>query len=90
MVQPEKLKYQIGHCIHRAGLTKMSVLSFSLATFVGMLPLTFVYTYFGSVLVINRWVGLGLGVAVVGSFFLVPRMIETRNLFNLKKYFEHS
>lgn len=73
-----------------AGLTKMSVLRFSLATFVGMLPLTFLYTYFGSVLIINQWVGLGLGVVVVGLFFLVPRLIETRNLFNLKKYFQHS
>lgn len=72
-----------------AGLTKMSVLGFSIATFLGMLPLTFVYTYFGSVLVINRWVGLGAGAVMVGMFFLVPRLIETRNLFNLKKYFQH-
>lgn len=72
-----------------AGLTKMSVLHFSLATFLGMLPLTFVYVYFGSAMVINRWVSLGLGVVVVGLFFVVPRMIEKRNLFNLKKYFQH-
>lgn len=36
-----------------AGLTRMSVFHFSWATFPGMLPLTFVYTYFGSVVLMN-------------------------------------
>jgi uncharacterized membrane protein YdjX (TVP38/TMEM64 family) len=33
-----------------AGLTKMSLGNFSVATFLGMLPLTFIYNTFGSVL----------------------------------------
>lgn len=35
------------------GLSKMSLRAFSVATFVGMIPLTFVYDYFGSVLVVG-------------------------------------
>ena len=59
-----------------AGLTKMSLRRFSLATFLGMLPLTFVYNYFGSALLVDKWLAIGLGLVMVLLFFLVPLWIE--------------
>ena len=72
-----------------AGLTHLSVWKFALATSVGMIPLTFVYNYFGSVLVAGSWVTITFGVLFVILFFLLPRLIEKHNLFSLKKYFRH-
>ena len=72
-----------------AGLTKMSLRRFSLATFFGMLPLTFFYTYFGSQLVFGGGATVALGLLLVGLFFLIPRWIERHNLFGLRPLFEH-
>lgn len=72
-----------------AGLTKMSPMKFALATFVGMLPLTFVYVSFGPLLSVSRpvaWIGGGV---VVALFFLLPRWIERYDLLGLKRFFQH-
>lgn len=72
-----------------AGLTKMSWARFGLASFVGMLPLTFVYVSFGPLLSVGRttaWIG---GTIVVALFFLLPRWIERYDLFGLKRLFAH-
>ncbi len=73
-----------------AGLTKMSWTKFGLATFIGMVPLTFLYVSFGRLLFENRtvaWIG---GAIVVSLFFLLPRWIERYDLFSLRKFFVHS
>lgn len=72
-----------------AGLTNMSLKKFSIATFFGMIPLTFVYNYFGSVMIIGKGVTLISGLLMVILFFLIPRWIEKNNLFSLKKIFQH-
>ena len=72
-----------------AGLTGMSLWKFATATFLGMLPLTFLYNYFGHVFMVHRAVTVLGGAAVVALFFLVPRWIERRNLFSLRHLFEH-
>ena len=72
-----------------AGLTKISLKHFALATFLGMLPLTFVYNYFGSIIVLGGWVGVVVGLAFVAIFLLLPRWIEKHNFLSLKKYFPH-
>ncbi len=61
-----------------AGLTKMTLKKFSLATFLGMIPLTFIYNYFGSVIVFGKSVTVFLGIALVILFFLVPRWLERK------------
>ena len=66
-----------------AGLTKMSLMRFSIATFLGMLPLTFVYNYFGSVLIFHKGWALVFGLLMVLLFFGLPRFIEKKNLFPL-------
>jgi uncharacterized membrane protein YdjX (TVP38/TMEM64 family) len=61
-----------------AGLTKMSLKKFSLATLFGMIPLTFIYNYFGSVLVFGKAVTVFFGLIMVLFFFLIPRLLERR------------
>ena len=72
-----------------AGLTKISLRKFSVATFVGMLPLTFLYVSSGAILAIGQGFTLTLGAIMVALFFLLPRWIERRNLFGLRGAFEH-
>ncbi len=72
-----------------AGLTKMSGPRFALATFVGMVPLTFVYASFGELLFANSaltWVGGGVFVALL---FLLPRWIERHDLLGMRHLFAH-
>lgn len=64
-----------------AGLTKMSLFRFSIATFLGMLPLTFVYNYFGSVILFHKGWTFSVGMLIVLFFFGVPHFIEKKNLF---------
>ncbi len=72
-----------------AGLTRISLLKFGVATLLGMLPVTFFYTSFGSAVLENRlvtWLG---GLAMVVLFFLLPRWIERYDLFSLRRHFAH-
>ncbi len=59
-----------------AGLTKMSLKKFTTATFLGMIPLTFVYNYSGSILVFGKGLTFSLGVSMVFLFFLIPKWLE--------------
>ena len=72
-----------------AGLTKMSLKTFSVATFLGMLPLTFIYNYFGSVVMVGRGLALMLGLIMVILFFTFPVLIERYDLFSMRKFFHH-
>jgi uncharacterized membrane protein YdjX (TVP38/TMEM64 family) len=73
-----------------AGLTQMSLKKFTLATFFGMLPLTFVYNYFGSSLAVGKGLAIIFGMIMVVLFFLIPRLIEKYNLFYLRGMLQHS
>jgi uncharacterized membrane protein YdjX (TVP38/TMEM64 family) len=72
-----------------AGLTAMSLAKFALATFLGMLPLTFIYNYFGSVLVIQGWVSALVAAVFVALFFVIPWLIERYDFLKMKRYFSH-
>ena len=72
-----------------AGLTKMRVRSFALATAVGMLPLTALYNTVGSVIVVSGWISLTVSGILVAAFLLLPGLIERRNLFGLRRFFHH-
>jgi uncharacterized membrane protein YdjX (TVP38/TMEM64 family) len=58
-----------------AGLTKMSLSKFSVATFLGMLPLTFIYNYSGSTLTFGKSLPMILGAIMMMLFFMLPRWI---------------
>jgi uncharacterized membrane protein YdjX (TVP38/TMEM64 family) len=73
-----------------AGLTMMSLKAFSLATFIGMLPMTFAYNYYGSaILAANRGMVLLLGLLLVSFLFWFPRLVERYDLFSLRQFFQH-
>jgi uncharacterized membrane protein YdjX (TVP38/TMEM64 family) len=72
-----------------AGLTKMSLSKFSVATFFGTLPLTFVYVSFGASFIENHTLALIAGIVFVALFFFLPRWIERYNFLSLQKYFQH-
>jgi uncharacterized membrane protein YdjX (TVP38/TMEM64 family) len=61
-----------------AGLTKISLRRFSLATLFGMIPATFAYNYFGSVWVLAPIKGMTIagGLVMVVLFFLMPYWIS--------------
>lgn len=67
-----------------AGLTAMSARKFAFATFFGMIPLTFIYNYFGSVLVFGKGLSLIFGLTMVLLFFLIPRWLDRKGLGVLK------
>lgn len=69
-----------------AGLTKMSLKKFSLATLLGMIPLTFVYNYSGSVMVFGKGLTFSLGVFMVLLFFLIPRWLEGTSFMEKMKH----
>ncbi|MEW6683371.1 MAG: TVP38/TMEM64 family protein [Nitrospirota bacterium] len=66
-----------------AGLTRLSVRGFALATLLGMIPATFVVNYFGSGIFSNSTAVFLLGGVLVLLFFLVPRWIVRRNPWGL-------
>jgi len=69
---------------YAAGLTAMSLRAYLLATFLGMLPMTVVYTVVGaSIRVDVVWAGLG-GLVVTGLLALTPRIVERWNPFGLR------
>jgi uncharacterized membrane protein YdjX (TVP38/TMEM64 family) len=72
-----------------AGLTKMSLRTFTVMTFFGMIPMTFVYTSFGAVFIIHKGISIVLGVCMVALFFILPRWLEKHKLPSFDKYFRH-
>ena len=58
-----------------AGMTKMSLKAFALATFLGMMPPTFALTYFGSAVVTVQWPLILAGGLLVGIFLFLPKWI---------------
>ncbi len=72
-----------------AGLTKMSTGKFALATGIGTIPITFLYTSFGSSVSFGPEITLTVGAMMVVLFFLLPRWIEWRNPFGLARHFRH-
>lgn len=72
-----------------AGLTAMSVRSFAVATFFGMLPMTAAYAGLGNVFTARPALAIGLGVVMVAAFFVLPRWVARRNPFGLAAYLPH-
>lgn len=72
-----------------AGLTNMSVGRFALATFFGMLPLTFVYVSAGRLLLGNGLLPIAGGIGVIVGFLILPMAIERFDVFGLHDAFRH-
>ena len=58
-----------------AGLTKMSLKAFAIATLFGMLPPTFALTYLGGSVPTLQWPVIVSGVLLAGLFLFLPKLI---------------
>lgn len=58
-----------------AGLTNISLKTFALATFFGMAPPTFAFTYLGSSVVSAQWPLIAGGAAMVLFFLALPKLL---------------
>lgn len=58
-----------------AGLTNISLKTFALATFFGMAPPTFAFTYLGSSVVSAQWPLIAAGIAMVVFFLALPTLL---------------
>lgn len=59
-----------------AGLTRMPLRSFVLATLLGSLPMTFIYHSFGSVIAVSTTTALVLGLLIVAILFALPYLAD--------------
>jgi uncharacterized membrane protein YdjX (TVP38/TMEM64 family) len=66
-----------------AGLTRMSLRSFTMATLLGSLPMTFIYHSFGSILKVSSTTALILGLIIVAILFALPYLAER---FDIKRF----
>ena len=69
-----------------AGLTKMSLKNFAAATLLGMIPLTFIYNYSGSILVFGKGLTFALGLVMVIFFFVLPGLLERTGFMKKMKH----
>lgn len=69
-----------------AGLTKMSLGKFTIATFFGMIPLTFLYNYSGAVLVFGSGLTTVMGIMMVILFFILPKWMESAGFMKKMKH----
>jgi uncharacterized membrane protein YdjX (TVP38/TMEM64 family) len=72
-----------------SGLTRMSLTRFAIASFLGMLPLTFVYTSFGPLLSVSTPVMWIVGAVFLALMFLVPRWVEKHDFLGMSRLFVH-
>lgn len=72
---------------YAAGLTKIKLWKFALATFLGMIPVTFLITYYGqSFFLVNMWVKIGLTLFLILFMYLLPRyLIKRHDIIKMKK-----
>lgn len=72
----------ISYC---AGLTNIRMRVFCIATAFGMIPMTFLFSYFGEVVFIDQTLSAILSILLMVLFFGAPLLIRRFNLFGLKE-----
>jgi len=63
-----------------AGLTRMSLRNFTLATILGFIPMTFIYHIFGSAMVVSTPMTIVLGLLIVAILFVLPYFLRRYDL----------
>jgi uncharacterized membrane protein YdjX (TVP38/TMEM64 family) len=76
--------FQFDIISYGAGLTTISLKRFAVATFFGMIPVTFLVAFFGKSLVVGKFLSVFISVLLIVAFFGVPMLIEKYNLFGLR------
>ncbi len=77
--------FQFDIISYGAGLTNISLKRFAIATFIGMIPMTFLFAYTGRSFIRGTTIGVVLSLVVIGGMFLVPVFINRYNIFGLKE-----
>lgn len=67
-----------------AGLTNMRFKTFLIATFFGMIPMTFLFTYAGGFVLVDPRIAFILSMILIALFFIVPLLIHKYNFLGLK------
>lgn len=70
-----------------AGLTNISLKTFALATFFGMAPPTFAFTYLGSSVISAQWPLIAGGVLMVAFFLAMPKILTKYRTSALARIF---
>lgn len=76
--------FQFDIISYGAGLTNMKLRSFAIATFFGMIPMTYIFTNFGTGFSLGNYSVIILSVILIALMFTVPWLINKYNVFNLK------
>ncbi len=63
-----------------AGLTNISLKKFAVATFFGMVPMTFLFTNYGQTIFLGGWVSVVISTLIIIAIFLVPILIRKYHL----------
>lgn len=71
-----------------AGLTNIKARTFITATFLGMIPMTFLFTYMGGGIKVHASVSLTLNGIALLVLLVLPLLVKKYNLFRLKEYIE--
>lgn len=66
-----------------AGITRISIRGFAIATFIGMIPPTFAFNYWGSSIIFSSGYTILLGVLLILFLLLVPKWIKRYNPWGL-------
>ena len=69
-----------------AGLTNIKVKTFFVATFFGMIPMTFLFTHMGGLIMVHSYVPLLLNGVILIVFLIAPLLVRKFNLFGLNEY----
>jgi uncharacterized membrane protein YdjX (TVP38/TMEM64 family) len=68
--------FQFDIVSYGAGLTKISLPKFAIATLIGMLPTTFLFVRFGDFMVVPSWIGISLTILLITAIFVIPVMLK--------------
>jgi len=69
-----------------AGLTNIKVKTFFVATLFGMIPMTFLFTHMGGLIMVHSYVPLLLNGVILIVFLIAPLLVRKFNLFGLNEY----
>lgn len=70
--------FQFDIVSYGAGLTKMPLWKFILATIIGMIPTTFLFVKFGSSLAIDSWISILFSLLLIIGIFVLPIIFKKK------------
>jgi uncharacterized membrane protein YdjX (TVP38/TMEM64 family) len=73
----------ISYC---AGLTNIRAKTFIVATFLGMVPMTFLFTHLGGAMMLHSYVSLLINGGILIVFLIAPMILRKYKLFGLNEY----